>query len=144
MNVSLYRYPLHHGLINYIDTNAKCRHLKKLTCKETLRQVFIRVFIEWRCSQSCWYFRHSFMNCFHSNLVSGSTLPPVPPSFCQSIEYTDTMWLGRGGGVLSPVGDHILQEFNILYLTRFRTYKIARPPQTKHLPQSPLTCQFFR
>jgi hypothetical protein len=32
-----------HGLINYIDTKAKCHHLKKLTCKGTLRQVFIRV-----------------------------------------------------------------------------------------------------
>jgi hypothetical protein len=30
-----------HWLINYIDTKAKCRHLKKLTCKGTLRQVFI-------------------------------------------------------------------------------------------------------
>jgi hypothetical protein len=29
------------GLINYIDTKAKCRQLKKLTCKGTLRQVFI-------------------------------------------------------------------------------------------------------
>ncbi len=33
-----------HGLINNIDTKAKCRHLKKLTCKGTLRQVFIRVY----------------------------------------------------------------------------------------------------
>jgi hypothetical protein len=34
--------------------------------------------------------------------------------------------------VLSCVGDHILQDFNTLYLTRFRTYKIALPPpQTK-------------
>jgi hypothetical protein len=31
--------------------------------------------------------------------------------------------------VYSPVGDHILQEFTTLYLTRFRTYyKIAIPP----------------
>ncbi len=44
MNVLLYRYPLHHGLMNYTDTKAKCRHLKKLTCKGTLRQVFIRVY----------------------------------------------------------------------------------------------------
>jgi hypothetical protein len=29
------------GLINYIGTKAKCRYLKKLTCKGTLRQVFI-------------------------------------------------------------------------------------------------------
>ncbi len=34
----------HHGLINYVDTEAKYHHLKKLTCKETLRQVFIRVY----------------------------------------------------------------------------------------------------
>jgi len=33
-----------HGLIHYIDTKAKCRHLKILTCKGTLRQVFIRVY----------------------------------------------------------------------------------------------------
>jgi hypothetical protein len=30
-----------HGLINYKDRKAKFRHLKKLTCKGTLRQVFI-------------------------------------------------------------------------------------------------------
>jgi hypothetical protein len=29
-----------HSLINYLDTKAKCRHLKKLTPKRTLRQVF--------------------------------------------------------------------------------------------------------
>ncbi len=36
----------HHSrwLINYIDTKPKCRHLKKFNCKETLRQVFIRVY----------------------------------------------------------------------------------------------------
>ncbi len=33
----------HHGLINYIDTKSKCRHLKNLAFKGTLRQVFIRV-----------------------------------------------------------------------------------------------------
>ncbi len=32
--------------------------------------------------------------------------------------------------LLSLVGDHILQELNTLFLTRFRTYKIARPSQT--------------
>jgi hypothetical protein len=32
---------------------------------------------------------------------------------------------------LSCVVDHILQEFNTLFLTTFRTYKIATPPQTK-------------
>jgi len=38
-----------HGLINYIDTKAKCRHLQKITGKGTLQQVFI----DWRYSQSC-------------------------------------------------------------------------------------------
>jgi hypothetical protein len=35
---------LAHGLIKFIDTRAKCRHLKKFTCKGTLRQVFVRVY----------------------------------------------------------------------------------------------------
>jgi hypothetical protein len=39
------------------------------------------------------------------------------------------VWVGRG--VLNCVVDHILQEFNTLFLTRFRTYKIATTPQTK-------------
>jgi hypothetical protein len=29
------------GPINYVDTIAKCRHLKTFTCKGTWRQVFI-------------------------------------------------------------------------------------------------------
>jgi hypothetical protein len=42
--ISLPTWSPSHGKINYIDTKAKCRHLKKLTCKGTLRQVFIRVY----------------------------------------------------------------------------------------------------
>ncbi len=39
----------YHGLINYLDSKAKCRHLKELTCKGTLRQVLIRVYrLEWQ------------------------------------------------------------------------------------------------
>jgi hypothetical protein len=59
---------------------------------------------------------------------------PLPPSQSQSTVDTDhRVWLGGGGswGLLSCVGDHILQEFNTLFLTRFITYKIATPPQTK-------------
>ncbi len=118
-----------HGLIDYKVIKAKCRHLKNLPvhCTETLRQVFIR-----RYSQSCLYFRPSFVNCCPSNLLSGSTLPPSPfpvSKYCICRQCV----AGGGGGErgLSPVGDHILQEFNTLYLTRFRTYKIARPSQTK-------------
>jgi hypothetical protein len=31
----------HHGLINYTEIKAKCRHLKKFTWKGTFRQVLI-------------------------------------------------------------------------------------------------------
>jgi hypothetical protein len=47
--------------------------------------------------------------------------------------YADSVWLGGDGVVLSPVGHHILQEFNALYVTRFRTFKIAYPFQDKNL-----------
>jgi hypothetical protein len=87
--------------------------------------------IDWRYSQSCWYFRPSFVNYCPSGVLSDSPLPTPPPSLCQSTVYTESEWLGGGGRVMSPVGDHILQEFNTLYLTRFRTYKIARLPHTK-------------
>ncbi len=56
----------------------------------------------WRSIQSCWYSRPSFVNCCPSYLLSGST------------------------SIL-----HMVHEFNNLHLTRFRTFKIARPPQTK-------------
>jgi hypothetical protein len=48
--------------------------------------------------------------------------------------YKDSVWLwgvGVGLGVFRCVVDHILQEFNTLFLITFRTYKIATLPQTK-------------
>jgi hypothetical protein len=62
-----------------------------------------------------------------SNVLSGSfppTLPPFPKSkYCKV--YTDSVYLKGNGVVLSCDGDHILQEFNLLFLTTFRTYEIA-------------------
>ncbi len=61
-------------------------------------------------------------------LVFSTKLCELLPLLSQSTVCTDSVRLGEGGGeMLSPVGDHILQEF----LTRFRTYKVARPPETK-------------
>ncbi len=60
--------------------------------------------------------------------------PPLPPSQTNCTVYTDSVWLWGGmggGGVLNCAVDHILQEFYTLLLTRFRTYKISLPPQTK-------------
>ncbi len=54
-----------------------------------------------------------------------------PPSQTKCAVYTDSVWLWRGGGVLNCAVDHNLQEFYTLFLTRFKTFKIASPPQTK-------------
>jgi hypothetical protein len=60
-------------------------------------------------------------------------LPPLPPPFPMYSIYRQcvTVGGGGGGGVLKCTVDHILQEFYTLFLTRFRTYKIVSPPQTK-------------
>ncbi len=84
-------------------------------------------FIDWRYSHSCWYFRLSFVNCCPSKLFSRSTLPPPVPKY--NI-YTDSVWGGGGAmGVLSPVGDPILQEFDTLCLTRFKPTKFLYHPK---------------
>ncbi len=38
---SFHFFACSYGLTNYIDTEAKCRHLKTFTCKEILTQVLI-------------------------------------------------------------------------------------------------------
>jgi hypothetical protein len=56
-------------------------------------------------------------------------LPPLP---LPKVQFIQTVYdVGGGVGVLKCTVDHILQEFYTLFLTRFRTYKIALPPQTK-------------
>ncbi len=59
-------------------------------------------------------------------------LPPAPFPMYSTVLYMQTVCdcVGGGGGLNCTVG-HILQEFYTLFLTRFRTYKIASPPQTK-------------
>ncbi len=106
---------------------------KKIPVKHCSRSLL--KFIEWRCSQLSWHFLPIFWNYCPSNLLSGSPAPPPFPCVKEkySIQYTDSERLGGGGGggVLIPVGDQIMQEFNTLYLTRFKTYKIARPSPSK-------------
>ncbi len=96
------------GLINDIDTKAKCRHLKKWTLKELCGRCLSEV-TDWIYSVSCCYFGPSFVNCFPFNLLSGST-PPHPPFPCQCTVCTDSVWLGVGGGC---VGDQILQSLTL-------------------------------
>jgi hypothetical protein len=66
-----------HGLINRIDKKAKCRHIKILPVKGICGRWLSEV-IDWRYSQLRWYFCPSFLNCFLSNLLSGSLSPPLP------------------------------------------------------------------
>jgi hypothetical protein len=69
-------------------------------------------------------FRPSFVNYCPSNLLCGSPPPHLPKV---KVQYV-CGWVGFGGGVvLSCVGDHILPEFNAVFLTRFRTYKNVSP-----------------
>jgi hypothetical protein len=50
-----------------------------------------------------------------------SPTPPTLPKLKVPRPKVQTLWLGRVGGVLSCIGDHILQEFkfNALFLTRW-------------------------
>ncbi len=87
-----------------------------------------------------------------SHWFTSSTPPSIPKV---KVQYIQTVCGPEGVGVLSCVGDHILQEFNTLFLTGFRNYKIALPSQNKnlgvagsqtdkHLPQSPFTGEFLK
>ncbi len=77
-------------------------------------------------------FSTQLVNFCPSNLLSASPPQPLPPFPKSKYRIYRQRVAGRGWGVMSCVGDYILQEFNTLFLTRFRTYKIARPPQIKH------------
>jgi hypothetical protein len=80
--------------------------------------------LEWRYSQSCLYFLPSFVNYCPSNLLQS-----------QSTIFTDSVWLGVGwgAGLFSCVGDNFFQEFNTVFLTRFRTYKNCFTTPNKNL-----------
>ncbi len=85
-----------HGLINFIDTKAKCL-IKYCSCKGTLRQVFITVY---RLEIQSVMLLFSTQLSELLPLLSGSTLPS-PPCVNKYTVYTYTM-CKRGGdmGVL--------------------------------------------
>ncbi len=74
-------------------------------------------------------FSTPLVNCCPSTF--SLTSPTPPQSKCS--EYTDCVWLwGRGGGLEMCCRPNFLQEFNTLFLTRFRTYKLLHHPKHKH------------
>jgi hypothetical protein len=125
-------YRAKHGLINCVDIKAKCRYLKKLSCEGTLRQLFIRVY-RLEIQSFMLNFRPSLWTVAPQTFFLVQFSPPLSPLPCVKVQCVQTVCGWERVGVLSPVGDHILQEFNTLYLNRFRTDKIARLPHTKNL-----------
>ncbi len=97
-----------HELINFIDTKAKCRHLKKLTCKWTLRQVFLCLSPP-RLLGFCLGWSSNFIGSesgqIHSvkllqNVVFSRTQHPTPsPSHTLSVQYVlYVLYFETGGG----------------------------------------------
>ncbi len=78
----------------------------------------------------------SFVNCSiaPTNLLSGSTPPPFSKSmYNMYIVQTVCGWEGVGGGYWVVLETIFGKEFCTLYVTRFKTYKIALLPQNKNL-----------
>ncbi len=145
---------LEHGRMNYKDTKpymSAFLSVDLLTdfaafCLTDFAAFCLTDFIDWRYIHSWFVFSTQLVNCCPhgqrnytcvlvyccpSTVPSLWPPPPSPPSQCTV--YADSVWLWGGGrwGVLKCTVDHILQEFYTLFLTRFRTYNIASPPQTK-------------
>ncbi len=113
---------LNHRMIRLMEGNAKCCHLKKLTCKGTLQLVFIGVYrLEIAIFLSSLSFGIFTLLWCPSHRFSGSTppLPPFPVWISILHVYTYTVCKGEGVGFLSLQTD-------------------------KHLPQSPFKGNFFR
>jgi hypothetical protein len=102
-----------------------------LTCKGTLRQV-LSDFTVWTGESQFQSFIHGVISTqlcdlyspLAPPLLSGSTLPPLP-CVKKCTVFTIYVYSVYWGEVWGSVGDHILQEFYTLYLTRFEADKIA-------------------
>ncbi len=84
--------------INYLTERHqnKMSSSKNFTCKGTLRQVFIRVY-RLEIQSVMLVFSIQFCKLLPIYLLSGSS-PPRPHVSKYSTVYTDSMWLGGGGG----------------------------------------------
>jgi hypothetical protein len=125
-------------------TNPICRLFFKIDLLTDFAALWLKNFMNWRYIQSRLVFSTQLVNCCpHGRrnytcvllpLYLLSDLPPPAPTLPKlNVQYMQTV-CGCGGGrwgVLNCAVDHILQEFYTLFLTRFRTCKIASPPPTK-------------
>jgi hypothetical protein len=127
--------------IRLIEVKAKCRHLHILTCKGAFCGKCLSEFTDWM-EMANFLPTFSHVSILTTQLCDlCSPLLPISPSlwllFHPSLLSKYSIYrqyvTKEGLGVISRVGDHILQEFYTQYLTKFRTYKIAPPPQVKNL-----------
>jgi hypothetical protein len=128
-----------HGRMNYKDTQPYMSAFLLNWPVNRLCGMCLTDFIDWRYTHSWLVFSTQLVNCSPHGQRNCVLLPPYllsdrpPPRPNVFVPYLLVVGGGGGvgGGLLSCVVDYILQEFNTLLLTRFRTYKIATPPQTK-------------
>ncbi len=136
-----FEYVIHMDEWTTKKPNPKCRLFYKIDLLTDFAAVCLTDFIDWRYINSWLVFSTQLVNCCpHGRrnytcvllpLYLFSNLPPPPLPKLNVQLYTDWGLWGEGGGILNRVVDHILQEFYTMFLTRFRTYKIASPPLTK-------------
>jgi hypothetical protein len=112
--------------------NPICRLFFKIDLVTDFAALCLTDFIGWRYIHSWLVFSTQIVNCcphgrrnYTCVLLPLYLLSDLPPSQTKCTSYTD-----RRGGLNCAVY-HILLEFYTLFLTRFRTYQIASPPQTK-------------
>ncbi len=128
--------------MNYKDTKPYMSAFLSVDLLTDFAAFCLTGFIDWRCIHSWFVFSTQLVNCCphgrrkYNLLVywctSASTGPSLwPPSPSPPSLYVQCVTVGGWGGVLKCTVDHILHEFYTLFLTRFRTYKIASSPLTK-------------
>ncbi len=137
----------HHGRMNYKDTKPYMSAFLKIDLLTDFAALCLTDFIDWRyihslvcifdpaCELLPPWTKELYLWTVAPLLFLLSDLLPPPPlpnvQYMQTVCYCGGGGGGGAGGMLNCAVDHILHEFYTLFLTRFRTYKIATPPQTK-------------
>ncbi len=107
--------------IRLIEGNEKCRQLKKLTCKGTLRQVFI-------------------------GLRPRTPYPPPLPLCTLYTLYVHTLYLftqGKGGRPERTLEGQQATKLGGRYKHNWHWLYVQSINSDKHLPQSPFTGQYI-
>jgi hypothetical protein len=130
--------------MNYKDTKPYMSAFLSVDLLTEFAAFCLTDFIDWRYIHSWFVFSTQLVNCcppwtkelygtcvllplYCTFFLISSPLPPFP---MYSLYRQCVTCGGMMGGVEMYCGTY-LQEFYTLFLTRFKTYKIASPPQTK-------------